>query len=379
MPGKSRKYLGGGTSRTSSRSIQRTRENGTLRDAHRRVLGIVDGLELLHLPLGIVLDHEPDRPEDRHDPRGAAVQILPHAVLEERQVDHAVGLGDADALGEVADRLRRVAAAAEPGEGRHPRVVPAPDVPLLDQPEQAALAHHRVGEVEARELDLLRVVDLERLAHPVVERPVVLVLEGAERVRDPLDRVRQGVRVVVHRIDAPARRRSGDGPRAGSGRASGRAGSCWARPCRSSPGGRARRPGTRPPASGGTGRGSPPPAGPGTGCSGRARSGCRGTAGSPRPRDRRRRPGRGGSAPPPTGRAARSSRTRSRGAAPSRSRASARPPGSRRRTRPPPWRDWCRRTGDGRSRRTPGRGRSRSRSPWRARCGGSRWARAGTA
>ena len=32
---------------------------------------------------------------------------------------------------------------------------------------------------------------------------MILVLEGAERVRDPLERVRQRMREVVHRIDAP--------------------------------------------------------------------------------------------------------------------------------------------------------------------------------
>ena len=38
---------------------------------------------------------------------------------------------------------------------------------------------------------------------PVVERPVVLELQRADGVRDPLDRVRLAVRVVVHRVDAP--------------------------------------------------------------------------------------------------------------------------------------------------------------------------------
>ena len=38
---------------------------------------------------------------------------------------------------------------------------------------------------------------------PVVERPVVLELQRADRVRDALDRVRLAVREVVHRVDAP--------------------------------------------------------------------------------------------------------------------------------------------------------------------------------
>ena len=46
-------------------------------------------------------------------------------------------------------------------------------------------------------------VHAELIEVPVVERPVVLVLERADRVRDALDRVRLPVSPVVHGIDAP--------------------------------------------------------------------------------------------------------------------------------------------------------------------------------
>ena len=78
------------------------------------------------------------------------------------------------------------------------------DVPLLHQLEQLALAHHRVGQVQARELDLPRAAPARAvLDQPVVERPMILELERAERVRDALDRVRRRMGEVVHRIDAP--------------------------------------------------------------------------------------------------------------------------------------------------------------------------------
>ena len=85
---------------------------------------------------------------------------------------------------------------------------------------------------------------------------MVLELERAERMRDPFERIGQRVRVVVHRVDAPGVCRCGGGSRAGSGRASDRACSSSATPCRSSPAARARRPGTRRRACGRTGRGS---------------------------------------------------------------------------------------------------------------------------
>jgi len=56
--------------------------------------------------------------------------------------------------------------------------------------EELALAHHGVVEVEARELVLLgRGSGKEVVDEPVVDRPVVLELERADGVRDPLDRV----------------------------------------------------------------------------------------------------------------------------------------------------------------------------------------------
>ena len=78
---------------------------------------------------------------------------------------------------------------------------------VLHQLQKLALAHHRVVQIQPRELDLLRPGVLERVAEfadePVVQRPVILELERAQRVRDALNRVRQRMREVVHRIDAP--------------------------------------------------------------------------------------------------------------------------------------------------------------------------------
>jgi hypothetical protein len=50
-----------------------------------------------------------------------------------------------------------------------------------------------------------------------------------------------------------------------------------------------------------------------------------------------------------------------------------------RRTRPPPWSGWCRRSAGCTCRRSRGPCRSSGRSTWRGRCAGSRWARAGSA
>ena len=106
---------------------------------------------------------------------------------------------------EVADGLGRVAAAPHAREGGHARVVPAAHVPLLHEPQQLALAHDGVGDVEAGELALARMHagQVEGLEDPFVQRPVHLELERAEAVGDALDVVAQAVREVVHGVDAP--------------------------------------------------------------------------------------------------------------------------------------------------------------------------------
>ena len=120
-------------------------------------------------------------------------------------VDDAVGLGDADALDEVADRLRRHAAPAQAGQRRHARVVPARHVAAAHQLGQHALGQDRVAHVEPRELVLPRPRRHRQIVEePVVERPVVLELQRADRMRDALDGVGLAVREVVARVDAPA-------------------------------------------------------------------------------------------------------------------------------------------------------------------------------
>ncbi len=155
-------------------------------------------------PSGIVREHDLQRPEHRHDPRRAPIEIFAHTVLELRDVDHVLLLGDTDAAAEIANRLRRMAAAPEPADRRHPRIVPPRHDTLLHELQQLSLAHHRVVQIQARELDLPRTIGVDQIVdEPVVERPVILEFERAQGVGDPLEGVGQGMREIVHRVDAP--------------------------------------------------------------------------------------------------------------------------------------------------------------------------------
>ena len=338
---------------------------------------MIDGLELLALPFRIVLDHDLERPQHRHAPLRGLVEHLAHRKIEHRDVDHAVGLGDADALDEIADRLRRHAAPAQAGQRRHARIVPALDMAAAHQLGQHALRQHRVGEVEPRELVLPRPRRHRQIVEePVVERPVILEFERADRMRDAFDRVRLAVREVVARIDGPGRAgarmaRVQDAVEHGIAqvdvaRRHVDLGAQHARAVGKLAGAHAAEQievllhgalAERAVLAGLGQRAAVQPA-------------------SPPATDRRHRPCRRGSGARPTRRAARNSPTRDRGACPSRSRASARRARWRRCIPAPPWSDWCRRSAGGSGRRIPARCRNSGRSTWRGRYAGSRSARA---
>src|SRR5206468_8073896 len=125
---------------------------GDLPRPGRRILRVVDDVDLLDLSFRIVGEDDLDRMQDGHHARRALVQILADAVLELRNVDDVLLLGNADTRTEVADRFWRITAAAQAADRRHARVVPARDKPLLHELQQLPLAHPGAVEAQAREL-----------------------------------------------------------------------------------------------------------------------------------------------------------------------------------------------------------------------------------
>ena len=157
-----------------------------------------------HLIGGQVLDDHFHRMKHRHGTGGVLVEIVTDAGFQHAHLDDVVLLGHADALAELADGGRGVTTATQTGDGQHARIVPTADVPLGHQQVQLALGHDGVFEVQTRELVLTRVtVDADVVQHPVIEATVVLELQGAQGVGDPLQGVRDAVGEVIHRVDAP--------------------------------------------------------------------------------------------------------------------------------------------------------------------------------
>ena len=118
---------------------------------------MIDRFELLALTVRIILDDDLERPQHRHAPLRDLVEMFADRKIEHAGVNHAVGLGDADALDEFADGRGRHAAAAQSGKRRHARIVPAVDMSAAHEFSEHALRQNGVGQVEPREFVLMRI------------------------------------------------------------------------------------------------------------------------------------------------------------------------------------------------------------------------------
>ena len=92
----------------------------------------------------------------------------------------------------------------ETSDGDQARVVPAVDDAALHQLLDVALSCHDVGEIELREFDLPRGLFKSALFDdPVIERTMILKLQGADGMCNVFHCVLNGMGKIVHRVDAP--------------------------------------------------------------------------------------------------------------------------------------------------------------------------------
>ena len=178
---------------------------GHLPGAGRVVGGVVGGVAPLHPALGPVLDHHLQRPQHRHPAGGMAVVVIAPERLQQLDLMHALHPVHPDVLAEGPDGLGRVSPAAHPPQGGHAGVVPPVHLALGHQPGQHPLGGDGVGEVQAGELALagLMAGQGKPVQEPVVQRPVGVELQAAQRVGDPFDGVALAVGPVVGGVDAP--------------------------------------------------------------------------------------------------------------------------------------------------------------------------------
>ncbi len=125
-------------------------------------------------------------------------------MFKQLHLDDRIALRDADMFAKGTNRFRRHPSAPEAFQGGKARIIPSGHQFLADQFEKLALAHHRGSEIQSGEFDLLRTMWSVGFGNdPIVEGAVILKLQGADRVRDSFDGIRQGVCKVIRGIDAP--------------------------------------------------------------------------------------------------------------------------------------------------------------------------------
>lgn len=96
---------------------------GHLAGAGRRLLGVVEGFDLLRLSLGVVLDDQLQWAEHTLAPLGAQVHVLAQAVLEESVKSIKAFLG-VPQVGQGADTLQNTARMMDLSRRELPRAVP---------------------------------------------------------------------------------------------------------------------------------------------------------------------------------------------------------------------------------------------------------------
>ena len=124
-------------------------------------------------------------------------------ILQNAHVHCGIVLGHAHIGHKRANRFGRVASPTQASQSRNARIIPAIHVLALNQFQQPTLAHHRVGQIQTIELNLLWMMNPERVAVPIVQRTMVFEFQRTNRVRDAFNRIRLTVSVIVSRINAP--------------------------------------------------------------------------------------------------------------------------------------------------------------------------------
>ena len=88
-------------------------------------------------------------------------------------------------------------------EDQTTRVIESSHNPFLYHLPEKALAHDGIGKIQPGEFDLLRMMDTQLVEDPVIKGSVVLELERAKGVRNAFDGIRDAMREIIHRINAP--------------------------------------------------------------------------------------------------------------------------------------------------------------------------------
>ena len=168
-----------------------------------RILGVQGHFEDFLAVFREVIHNNLDRIQHCHPAGSVGVEILADAEFKQAELDCGVRSGHADAAAELMQGFGRHSAAAHGAQCGHAGIVPAADNAGLDKLDELSLGKDGVRQIEAGEFRLFGMVDIEGLKHPVVEFAIVHKLQRAQGVCNAFHGVAQGMREIIHRVDAP--------------------------------------------------------------------------------------------------------------------------------------------------------------------------------
>ena len=154
--------------------------------------------------LSKISQRQAKRLHDAHRPGRVLVEMVPYGTLQHRHIDRPVRAGGTDLFTEMPYGGGGITSAPKTRDSRHTGVVPSGDDILVYQLLQLALARDGVAGIESGKLDLSRLMGHRQIPNePIVKRPVVLKLQRADRVGNPLDRVLLSMSKIIGGIDWP--------------------------------------------------------------------------------------------------------------------------------------------------------------------------------
>ncbi len=126
-------------------------------------------------------------------------------MFEKRNIIYRFNLCISDQIDEFPYGLRRIPSSAQAAQCRHPGIIPTAYLTVADKVKELSLAHYSICEVQPVEFNLPGSVvrGLQLIDEPVVQWPVNLKFEGAERVCDTFKIITLAMGKIIHRVYIP--------------------------------------------------------------------------------------------------------------------------------------------------------------------------------
>ena len=168
------------------------------------ILHIVRSFQIFYFAFRIIIDHKLDRIKNSHQTWTFQFQILTDAVFKHCIVNRAVCLGYTAEFYKHFDGFRCKSTAAQCCDGNQTRIIPSVYDAFLYQFLDITFTCNYICQIQFCKLDLLRWLRIFQFFYnPVIQRSVILKLQGTDGMCDSLNGIFDRMSEIVHWIDAP--------------------------------------------------------------------------------------------------------------------------------------------------------------------------------